>query len=313
MEINNIINMIKVAINTIKRYYIKELYLASSRAQIYQLSLEELFVIALLSYPKFMLMLMITAIDLILFFAVFFAKKKTLSFEQRRALIVISLLLASSISLYLVGYVAIGGEFIQGGRALPIIQFLSIASLPLLANTSPRIMKTARQVKRAKVLMLVALIVAILFSVTANYGLQPYTKEIKVEGHVYTVRMGLVNGPVSDYVLSAIMFINTRADDVMFIGFEPYITFGYMDLAWNIKKMLIVGESFITSSDVINSLNKYLKLCGMRAHVVIPMTPCDNVIPGKLGYESFYSEPTLYLMNSCDLIYSDKFYMLFHR
>jgi hypothetical protein len=301
-------NLVEAFINTFKSFYIKELYLISLRIQIYGLSFGELLAIAFSTYTKYITLLAITITASIFSLIIFLAKKEFLPLKKRLSSLVTSLLSMLSISIWFLAYAGTGGEFLQGGRVVPIIQFLSVVSLLLLTENFIMCYKRRPTGKFTNNLMLLTLMALILFNVIANYGLQPLSPNIKVGN--YTLETSVANGPVSDYVLSAIMFVDTHANSITLTGFEPYTTFAYMDLVRSVKnKVLITSENFITESDVIDSLHKYLE---SNRNVVLPMTSYDNVVPGKLGYKGFYTEPTSYLINRYDFIYSNKFYMLFY-
>jgi len=149
----------------------------------------------------------------------------------------------------------------------------------------------------------------LLLNIISNYGLQPISPIIRVEN--YNMRAGITIGPVSDYVLFAIVFTNAHISaGVNFAGLEPYITFGYMDLLWNVSSKKLFIRDLSLSNDSLIALGDILKY---TENAIIPMTPFDNVIPGKLGYRKFYEVPTMYLVINCDLIYTNRYYILFFR
>jgi len=295
-------SLVKSAIKIIQGFYMREFYLVSSRVGLYKLSLGELVRMGIAMWPKYLIIVLV-AMSLFVYMLIRRMKKEHSSFFLIDSIIGFMILIAGM--LWFVGYVATG-ELMQGGRAIPILQFIVVYSILLFVNAKDNTYTSTERLKsKIKILIFIFLL---FLGIISNYGLQPVAPTLRVEN--YNMKTSVAIGPVSDYVLSAIEFTNAYiSTGVTFIGLEPYITFGYMDLLWNVTLKKVITKDLATTNDTLVALNEIFK---HSKDIVIAMTPYDNVVPGKLGYKGFYEVPTMYLSKKCNLIYSNKYYMLFY-
>jgi len=299
-------SLIRSAVKIIQGLYIREFYLVSSKAELYGLSFSEILRLGISAWIKYLIIVFV-AMSLVVYIFIKHLigriKIERKNFFPRD--FVISFMIIISGLLWLVGYIATG-ELMQGGRVIPILQFITIYSIFLFVKTK-NIDDGSKKIKdRIKIFVLFFFL---LLNIISNYGLQPISPIIRVEN--YNMRAGITIGPVSDYVLFAIVFTNAHISaGVTFAGLEPYITFGYMDLLWNVSSKKLFIRDLSLSNDSLIALGDILKY---TENAIIPMTPFDNVIPGKLGYRKFYEVPTMYLVINCDLIYTNRYYILFFR
>lgn len=283
--------------------YVYEDKLLETRMSDYGLSLLDLIVMVFSFYGKQFMVLLLAIISLIFLMVLKLKRKTILKIKKIEHINIIILLIITSSSLWFLGYLGTG-ELLQGARSVPVIQFILIYSIIYIRNIINSNLKFKPNINK---LIIIFIIFIIIFNTVYNYGLQPASPILMIDG--YKIKSSINHGPVSEFVFEAVTFMNRHSTDVVLFSFQHCFTFGYADLMWNLKNKLITGINLTKTDDILDNINS---IFNKNKNFLMPMPSYDNVLPGKLGYVSFYRDPLIYLISKTNVCYSNKYYMIFY-
>ncbi|PUA31926.1 MAG: hypothetical protein B7O98_08025 [Zestosphaera tikiterensis] len=219
----------------------------------------------------------------------------------------LALLFLSSLPTWILGWAGTG-EFMSGARAIMLIQFVYV--LNILSITYD-ILESKRYGKVGSSLMSVIAFTLIISGFIFNYGLPLGPLLQSKEGDLFMYPVSS-QGAVTPWVLHSIEYTNKflKYEDPDFLCLVPYIGYGLCDLLWEspkIPKHGFISPPSIASEDVIKLIDGY-------TNVVVPIPSSDKVLPGPIGYKSYYLIPYNYCLNRCKgKIYTNGLYNLFTR
>lgn len=275
------------------------------------LSLFDLIRYLLASYTKAVVLFVLAVLEILLWlFSLKFARLK-ISNSVPKYLILLQLF---TLLTWFAGYLGVG-SFLSGGRCLMILQiFIGLNALGILLSVSSlkehvRDFTASRSSRVRAFLQYLIAIAIIVFGVLSNHGLYILNQTLKYHEESYFLTG---TGVVNDFPLEAMHFVNNYGSNgVVFLSIQPYITFGYSDLLWNISKMPKHG--FILAGDFPeDAVERINSLMESKTNTIIPMPTVDNIVAGgKLGLRSYYIKPFETLSQKAALIYNNKYYTLF--
>jgi len=281
------------AFNVLVELYTRESVLATRALEAHaSLTYLDLLKYLLSQYIKQILILMLILMHLLI------ALIKWKTFSKTYKLLTTTFVL--SLLTWIIGWAGVG-SFMSGMRALALIQFMFALSalyyfLRLTNKVSPSIV------------IPVALLI-IISGFIFNYGI-PVTPLIQTkEGDIYIPPLWS-QGAVTVWSLHPIEFSNDFLDESSpsFLCIQPYTGFGLCDLLWNKPKIPTHGYT----SPQLTIPEEVLKLIYGRTNVVIPIPSSDRVLPGPIGYKSYYLVPYSYCISNCKgKIYTNELYNLF--
>jgi len=210
------------------------------------------------------------------------------------------ILLLTTLPTWLIGWAGVG-SFMTGGRALALIQFALILNMTYLL--------TSIKYDSKKPLVTFIAFIALVAGFVFNYGLPILPLIQSEEGDAYTYPT-FSQGAITVWSLNSIEFSNSFLDKKSphFLCIQPYTGFGLCDLLWN--KLKIPQHGFIAPK--FTKSTEIIKLLAYYKNVVIPVPTNDRVLPGPIGYTSFYTIPNDYCTYNCrGRIYINGFYALY--
>jgi len=289
---------IRGAFNVLARLYIRELELAARTLGIRaSLTYLDLLKYLLSQYIK---QISIPA-SISIYILVALIKWKTFSKTHK----LLTILLALSLPTWIIGWAGVG-SFMSGGRALALIQFMFALSILYYSSNSKRLVNEVRSF-----IMIPMALSFIISGFIFNYGI-PVAPLIQTnEGDIYTYPTWS-QGAVTIWSLHPIEFANSFLNQYSpsFLCIQPYTGFGLCDLLWSKPK--IPTHGFV--SPQLTVPEEALKLINSYTDVVIPIPSSDRVLPGPIGYKSYYLIPYNYCLNHCKgKIYTNGPYNLFTR
>lgn len=287
------------AFNILSSLYIMELETASKVLEVHAtLTYSDILKYLISRYAKYIVTL---ASILIYILVVAFEWR---SFTKMHKLLASLLML--SLSTWIVGWAGVG-SFMSGGRALPLIQFMLVLNIAYYFSKNLRRLT----IKRRHFLLNFTALFLIVTGFIFNYGI-PVAPSIQAEeGDVYTYPAG-GQVAITMWSLHPIEFADNFLNQYgpRFLCLQPFTSFGLCDLLWNKPKIPIHG--FI--SPQATASKEVIKLIDSYTNVVVPVPSSDKVLPGPIGYASFYLTPYYYCVNYCEgKIYTNGFYHLFIR
>jgi len=289
---------IRGAFNTLARLYIRELELATRALEAHaSLTFVDLLKYFLSQYIKQVMLLA----SIFIYLLVSLIKWKTFS----KTLKLSTILFVLSLPTWIIGWAGVG-NFMSGGRALVLIQFMFTLSIIYCSLNSKRLENKINPFS----LIFVALFL-IVIGFIFNYGISAVPLMQAKEGDVYTYPLGS-EGAVTVWSLHPIEFANRSLTQSgpSFLCIQPYTGFGLCDLLWDKPKIPIHG--FISPQLTVSE--EVLKLIDSYTNVVVPIPSSDRVLPGPIGYKSYYLIPYYYCLNRCEgKIYTNGLYHLFIR
>ncbi|MEM1646363.1 MAG: hypothetical protein QXL96_10995 [Ignisphaera sp.] len=291
----------KQGIQRLIEFYIAELRLAMRYTEYNPyITISDLIIYLVSQYTKHMIIIVSIAVYVI--YRLLTVRKSRASYQEYILLI----LLISSLSTWLIGWFGVG-HFMSGSRALPLIQFIFSINIIHIQYKSQR-NNSYNSIKNLAMLLSFGSMIS--FGTILNYSIHigPYIKDVTGE-EIFTYSV-LTQGNIPNFILKSITFLNEYLDknsDYKFLCVQPYIGFGLCDLLWGKPKMPthgFISPKLTTTEAMIELLNKF-------TNVVIPMPTTDRVVPGPIGYTSFYCKPLNYLIfQGNGIIFSTPYYLL---
>lgn len=208
------------------------------------------------------------------------------------------------------------GNFFSGGRCIMLLQiFVSLNLTDLLLDSLHKNRCLNIKFSSSKhfiefLLVGVAVVSIIIFGLIANFGLYNLNPSLVYSGESYKLTG---NGVVNDFPIRAMCFLNNYSSpNVTFVSIQPYVTFGYSDLLWNVNKVPRHGYVFAGDfpDDVTEKVNSILQ---SRTKTIVPLPTRDDIIAGKLGLKSYYLEPFRRVNAITSLVYNNEYYVLSYR
>jgi hypothetical protein len=217
-----------------------------------------------------------------------------------KALMVIFLL---SIISYIPAYGGVA-SFVGLQRVIPLLQIpLTAITFYFLMTFVPKKM-LQRPLKNLLVLLLVLLII---FGYVSSYGLFPLAPIMRYNGEEYRFA-GF--SPISVYIYDSIRYLATHGSKtIKFITLNPFTTFGYADLLWNISKIPQHGSIYL-SPDPDEATKMVENIINNMRNSIIPIYLTDR-LSGRIGLKSYYEKPLKILELNTSMIYNNKCYALF--
>jgi hypothetical protein len=284
-------DLLRSVIRTMLSLYIEEIETARTALEVRGLTFIELLQYLISIYAKNVNILGLIFIHTI----ILLIKWNLLNRDEKK----LSLLLFASYPTWIIVWAGLG-SFMAGVRALSIISFLLSVNLLLTYEKLYRFI-----VRKSWFVIPLALIV---IGFVANFGLpfQPIIRSGE-DTYIYAV---LSQVGFSDLALHPISYAHIYASSSHFLCLQPYTGFGLCDLMWQTPKIPRHGSitpKINTPEAVIEIMKKYLD-----KQVIIPQPLRDKLMPGLIGYHSFYEKPFYFLIGSgkC-LIYNNGMYTLF--
>ena len=283
--------LLKTVISMVFSLYIQEIEVARTALEVRGLTFVELLQYLISTYSKDVIILGLIFIYTI----ILLIKWNSLNHDEK----MLSQLLFASYPTWIIGWAGVG-SFMTGARALSIISFLLSVNLLLTYEKLYRFI-----VKKNWFVIPLALIV---IGFVANFGL-PFQPIIRAGEDTYTPTV-FSQGGFSNLVLHPSSYVHIYASSSHFLCLRPYISFGLCDLMWQTPKIPrhgFIAPKINTPEAVIETTKNYLD-----KQVIIPQPSRDKLMPGPIGYYSFYEKPFYFLIRSgkC-LIYNNGMYTLF--
>jgi len=283
--------LLKTAISTIFSLYIREIEIARTALEARGLTFVEHFQYLISNHAKNVIILGLIFIHTIMLLI----KWNSLNHDEKT----FSQLLFASYPTWIIGWAGVG-SFMTGARALSIISFLLSVNILLTYEKLYRFI-----VEKNWFVIPLALVI---IGFVANFGL-PFQPIIRADEDTYTYAV-FSQGGFSDLVLHPISYVHIYASSSHFLCLQPYISFGLCDLMWQTQKIPrhgFIGPKINTPDAVIETTKNYLD-----KQVIIPQPSRDKLMPGPIGYHSFYEKPFYFLIRSrkC-LIYNNGVYTMF--
>jgi len=190
-------------------------------------------------------------------------------------------------------------------RILPLLQILltAVTFHFLTVFISRRLLH-----KSHKNLLVLISIFLIIFGYVSNYGLFPLAPTMRYDGEEYRITSV---STISVYIYDSICFLAMHGSNtVKFVTLNPFVTFGYADLLWNISK--IPRHGFISLSLNPDVASKMIEsfINGVE-NGIIPLYLTDR-LSGRIGLKSYYEKPLRILKSNTSMIYNNQFYALFY-
>lgn len=292
--------------NIISKLFIEQIEILKDRIDIYRISYIEVMMYVLSLYFK---PISLISLNLILIFIYLY--DHTIRRKSRFSdvfILIYFLFLISSSSTWILGWLVLG-NFFSGRRSIMLYQIFTLLGLCNLFESIDQ-SKNRKVVlpfrKLYRIFVIICLLLLSIFSFIANFEMINISPTLTYNQDKYKPES---HGPISEFVLTSVRYINTYASDALVCGIPEFLSIGYIDLFWYPKKIsFYIGDK---TDKAIKSLQNLVR-DNMSKKSIVPLPLSYQVVPFKYSYRSFYNYSFRFLSEVSSLIYNNWYFFWFY-